>query len=158
MVINMKALKILFIGIVFSILFTACGDKIISKSYVGTYKLHEVDGYYIAKGTNEEDKMEYIFQAEPIDKSDTLSDNIDVTEGVKIRNSTYSEEEKEKILKEVNKSISKESAGIFKGNLGKENTVSVFAVSYKDSSGKVNTKYEYELIAKDDKIKDFDEN
>ncbi|WP_406541041.1 hypothetical protein ACI7YW_09465 [Clostridium ljungdahlii] len=62
-------------------------EKLVSKSYVGTYQLHEVDGYYLGKGTNDDDKMEYVFQVEPIDESKTLSDNVDVTEGVTIKES-----------------------------------------------------------------------
>ncbi|AJA47278.1 hypothetical protein CPAST_c11780 [Clostridium pasteurianum DSM 525 = ATCC 6013] len=153
----MKKIKNLAVVIIvsLSLLFTACGDKLVSRSYVGTYKLHEVDGYYLGKGTNEDDKMEYIFQTEPIDNSDTLSDNIDVTDGVKIKDN-YTKEEKENILKQANKSISKESMNIFKNILGNENTVTVFAASYKDDNGGIFTKYEYEIMVKKDKIKDFD--
>lgn len=150
-----KRIEIIAIVLLVSLLFTGCGEELVSQSYVGTYKLHATDGYYLGKGTNEDDKMEYVFQTEPIDDSQTLSDNIDVTDGVTIKNS-YTKEEKDTILKEANKSVSKESMDSFKNNLGETNTVSVFAVSYKDSSGKINTQYKYEIIINDDKIKNFD--
>ncbi|OAA90921.1 hypothetical protein [Clostridium ljungdahlii] len=131
-------------------------EKLVSKSYVGTYQLHKVDGYYLGKGTNDDDKMEYVFQVEPIDGSKTLSDNVDVTEGVTIIES-YTDGEKESILKIANKSIAKKSMDAFKNNLGKNDTVSVFAASYKNWSGKVNTKYEYEILINKSDIKDFDD-
>ncbi|OAA94126.1 hypothetical protein [Clostridium coskatii] len=131
-------------------------EKLVNKSYVGTYQLHEVGGFYLGKGNNDNDKMEYVFQVEPIDGSKTLSDNVDVTEGVTIIES-YTEGEKESILKIANKSIAKKSMDLFKNNLGKNDTVSVFAASYKNLSGKVNTKYEYEILINKSDIKDFDD-
>lgn len=148
-------LSVMVVIIAMVTLFIVYREKIISESYIGTYTLHSTDGYYLAKGTNDNDKMEYIFQTEPIDKSETLSDNVDITdEYVTIKNN-YTNEEKESILKSINKSISKQSMDIFKNNLGKTNTVSVFAVSYKEA-GKINTRYRYEILINQDKIKDFD--
>lgn len=131
-------------------------DKLVSESYVGTYDLNYVNGYYLGKGTNDNDKMEYIFQVEPLDGSDTLSDNIDVTEDdAKIKQS-YTADEKKAILVKANKTIPKKTMDIFKSKLGKSGTVSVFAASYKDSKGKIKTKYKYELMVEDSDIKDFD--
>ncbi|WP_406541042.1 hypothetical protein ACI7YW_09470 [Clostridium ljungdahlii] len=53
--------------------------------------------------------------------------------------------------------IAKRSMNVFKNNLGKNDTVSVFAASYKNWSGKVNTKYEYEILINKSDIKDFDD-
>lgn len=153
---NKITIAVLIIVVVIVFL-AVIGNKhqLISKSYIGTYELNDVDGYYLGKGTNDDDKMEYIFQTEPIDDSKTLSDNIDVTKGVTIKNS-YTKSEKDEILKVANTSISKKSMDIFKKNLGEENTVSVFAGSYKDISGKIKTAYEYEIIINNSDIKDFD--
>lgn len=157
-----KNKKIVIIGMIVMALIFLLGTyikkykKIVSKSYVGTYQLHKVDGYYLGKGTNDADKMEYVFQVEPIDGSKTLSDNVDVTEGVTIKES-YTNEEKQAILKISNKLISKKSIDIFKNNLGKNDTVSILAASYKNWSGKVDTKYEYEILINKSDIKDFDD-
>ncbi|OBR97106.1 hypothetical protein CLRAG_00250 [Clostridium ragsdalei P11] len=151
---------IIYISLIMLVLFIVIHvknyEKLVSKSYVGTYQLHEVDGYYLGKGTNDDDKMEYVFQVEPIDESKTLSDNVDVTEGVTIKES-YTEGEKESILKIANKSIAKKSMDVFKNNLGENDTVSVFAASYKNWSGKVDTKYEYEILINKSDIKDLDD-
>ncbi|AZV56756.1 hypothetical protein [Clostridium sp. AWRP] len=157
-----KNKKIVIIGMVVVLLiylvtvYVKKYEKLVSKSYVGTYQLHKIDGFYLGKGNNDDDKMEYVFQVEPIDGSKTLSNNIDVTEGVTMVES-YTEGEKESILKIANKSISKKSMDTFKNNLGKNDTVSVFAASYKNWSGKVDTKYEYEILINKSDIKDFDD-
>lgn len=145
----------IFVSILTCMVFTGCMQETISKSYIGTYKLHSTEGFYLGQGTNDNDDMEYIFQVEPIDKSKTISDNIDTTEGITIKNS-YTSEDKQKILDMSNKNISNENMKFFRSTLGKTNTVSVFAVTSKDFDGSIKTKYEYEIIINQDKIKDFD--